>query len=71
MKLKPRPNVFEVTYSIKKSPNDWASFRSEEDQLMGTIALVLSNKEWQLECVALIATYQKNRYELPLPQDLK
>lgn len=71
MKLKPKPNVYEITYSLKADPNKWASFRSEEDQLQGSLALVFANKDWQLECIALIATYQKNRYELPTPGDLK
>lgn len=71
MKLKPKPNVFEITYSLKKSPNDWGSFRTDEEQLPLALSQVLANKEWQLECIALIATYQKNRYELPTPAEIK
>ena len=70
MKLKPKPNVYEITYSLKKDPNQWAAIRSNEDKLQIDLAFVLSNKEWQLECVSLIATYQKNRYELPTPGDI-
>jgi hypothetical protein len=65
MKLKAKPNLYEVIYSFKKAPDQWASFRAEEQDLQMTIMQVMSHIEWQLECVALIATSKSNRYELP------
>jgi len=65
MKLKAKPNLYDVIYSFKKDHNQWGSFRAEEGQLQLTIAQVMASPEWQLECVALIATSKPNRYELP------
>ena len=61
-------NVYEVAWSLKKDPNKWESSRIEQDALQFAIMQIMSNAEWQLECVALIASSNKNRNELSIPQ---
>ena len=67
MKLKPKRDVYEITYSHKKDPNQWDRFRAEEEDLLVSVNKVLTHKEWQLECVALVATNKPNKHDLPKP----
>lgn len=69
MKLKPKPNQYDVTYSIRKDPGEWSSVRVTEDKLQLAIMQVMTNNDWQLECVALIASIHQNRYDINLPTD--
>ena len=59
-----KPNIYEITYSLKTKPNEWSSFSCEENKIQNTLAIVLATKDWQLECVALVKSSNSNRYDI-------
>lgn len=67
MKLKVKPDVYEITFSLRKDPNTWNTVRVQEGELVLKVAEILMNQNIQLECVALVATMKPNKHELPFP----
>lgn len=67
MSLKAKPNQYEIAFSARKDPNSWNSVVVDEGEVLLKLAEIVSKKDIQLECVTLIASSHKNRYDLPLP----
>ncbi len=67
MSLKRKTNQYDVVWSYKKDPSNWKYSRVSEDNLQIAVMNILSNPDMQLECAALVASSNPNRFELSLP----